>query len=125
MKNIIWQKSDGSYAVTTLADLLDISSADYAAYLKSINAVQSDWTLYKVDQSDISMYITPSAAEIKAVLIYNAQLALTASDIIVLRCYENSVAVPSDWVSYRNTLRNIISTGSGTIPIQPTNPAGI
>jgi len=53
-----------------------------------------------------------------------AQALLSASDITVLRCYENSVPLPASWVMYRKELRNIISGTSiaGTIPTRPAYP---
>ena len=48
MKNIIWQKSDGGFAVTSLADH-DADSAAHAAHLKTIGSIPPDWTVYAVD----------------------------------------------------------------------------
>lgn len=53
-----------------------------------------------------------------------ALYALQISDITVLRCYENAVAVPAEWHTYRNALRVIVAATSGdaSIPL-PTKPA--
>ena len=48
MKNIIWQKSDGGFAVTSLADH-DADSAAHAAHLKTIGSIPPNWTVYAVD----------------------------------------------------------------------------
>lgn len=57
-----------------------------------------------------------------------AQDALNRSDITILRCVENGVAVPAAWVSYRNALRSILSAAAGdataALPERPAFPAG-
>lgn len=66
----------------------------------------------------------PSWAAYKA----NAQSALDDSDITVLRCYENAVALPSAWVAYRKALRAIVSASVGDatqeLPTKPAYPTG-
>ena len=58
------------------------------------------------------------------VLKSQAQTALDKSDITMIRCIENGVAVPSTWATYRAALRAIVSSGTGTMPTQPAYPAG-
>lgn len=55
-----------------------------------------------------------------------AQAALDRSDITIIRCYEHAVAVPADWVAYRNALRAIVAGGptSAAPPPAPAFPAG-
>jgi hypothetical protein len=57
-----------------------------------------------------------------------AQYALAESDVTVLRCYENTVAVPAAWGAYRKALRAIIGAASGDptqpLPTRPAYPAG-
>ena len=72
----------------------------------------------------------PTADQLAAViipdhqLIAQAQAALDQSDITILRCAENQVAVPAEWATYRKSLRAILASGTGTIPPQPPYPAG-
>ncbi len=51
-----------------------------------------------------------------------AQDALTRSDRTVLRCYEREMAVPEEWVTYREALRDIIRSGKGPVPARPDWP---
>jgi hypothetical protein len=58
-----------------------------------------------------------------------ARAALHASDATVLRCYEGSVQVPAEWISYRKSLRAIVSADkvgdmSKGLPKQPPFPTG-
>ena len=51
--------------------------------------------------------------QIQASDMTQAQDALMRSDIQVLRCYEDGIPFPAEWVAYRRRLREI---GSGKIP---------
>lgn len=57
-----------------------------------------------------------------------AQAALDCSDVTIIRCMENSVAVPAEWLAYRKDLRSIISASSGdatvSLPTRPAYPSG-
>ena len=56
-----------------------------------------------------------------------AQAALDSSDLTVLRCYEYGVAVPADWVTYRQDLRDIKygrPNAKTSLPATPAYPAG-
>lgn len=52
-----------------------------------------------------------------------AQSLLDKSDLTIIRCGENQVAVPAAWETYRKALRAIVgaSTGDPTAPL-PTRP---
>lgn len=70
----------------------------------------------------------PTAAETFASLQADASTALSESDRVVLRCYEDGIAVPSDWVAYRRDLRALIAVTSVdstlTMPSKPAYPPG-
>jgi hypothetical protein len=51
-----------------------------------------------------------------------ALVALSDSDITLLRCMEQGIVFPDTWKQYRQTLRTIISTGDGAIPDKPAYP---
>jgi hypothetical protein len=56
-----------------------------------------------------------------------ANLALDKSDIVASRCYKAGVAFPSAWLTYVESLRNIVNgtdTTSTSLPVTPTYPAG-
>lgn len=50
-----------------------------------------------------------------------AKQALVKSDVQVLRCYEDKIDVPEEWVSYRQKLRDFIENG-GDLPLEPKHP---
>jgi hypothetical protein len=66
------------------------------------------------------------AARAAAALKVAAQEALDTSDITILRCYENAVAVPAAGHAYRTELRAIVSgTSPATeLPARPEYPEG-
>lgn len=54
----------------------------------------------------------------------DAQTAIDASDLTMIRCVENGVTVPVAWQTYRASLRLIIKSGQGPLPGRPAYPAG-
>ncbi|WP_157652783.1 hypothetical protein [Burkholderia ubonensis] len=58
----------------------------------------------------------------------SARSELSLSDVTVLRCYENAIPVPAEWVAYRKSLRAIISAPRGdptqVFPNKPSYPVG-
>jgi hypothetical protein len=68
-------------------------------------------------------YSAASAAAVAAANKLAAQAALDKSDITMLRCLENSVAIPSDWVTYRHALRTCVTSGDA-LPVRPAFPQG-
>lgn len=66
----------------------------------------------------------PTADQLKATLIAKAQSALDKSDVTIIRCMENDTSVPVEWAQYRETLREIVASGTGNVPAQPAYPKG-
>ena len=58
----------------------------------------------------------------------HALATLSESDRTVIRCYENSVPVPTEWTSYRKALRAIVAAKTGDpmkpLPVKPPYPDG-
>lgn len=101
----IIRTSDGAYIPT------DDRNTDYQAYLA--------WV---ADEN------TADAADpVPSTLPPAAQLELDKSDITILRCVEHSISVPSEWVTYRSALRDIVNgtdITSTELPEQPDYPVG-
>ena len=51
-----------------------------------------------------------------------AQIALDASDVTILRCLERGVSVPSSWVTYRTSLRDVVAGRATAMPTRPAYP---
>lgn len=105
------QRSDGATIPA------DPNNTDYQAYLKWVAAGNT-----------CSPAPAPTAAQLWAAYQAQAQAALTESDKTALRCYENAVALPAAWATYRKALRTIVGASSGDpaqpLPTKPAYPAG-
>ena len=53
-----------------------------------------------------------------------AQAALDATDSVALRCFKSGIPFPQEWKDYTASLRVIVRTGEGDIPVRPTYPSG-
>lgn len=66
----------------------------------------------------------PDASELFAALQSQAIVALTKSDITVIRCAESNTPVPAAWAAYRQALRAIVGgVHADALPAQPAYPA--
>lgn len=94
----------------------DPGNTDYCAYL---NWVEAGNTANPVQINPAAAWTAHQTA---------ARIALDASDVTMLRCLENAVSVPSEWVVYRKALREIVSSTTGdatqSLPTRPAYPAG-
>ena len=76
---------------------------------------------------DGTNFSAPVTTQVVIPLPVQAKAALDKSDITMLRCIENGVAVPASWSSYRKALRDI-SNGTDvvslTLPSVPAFPSG-
>ena len=72
-------------------------------------------------------YAAAAATVARQPMVAQAQKALSASDITVVRCYSAGVAVPLAWQEYRIALRDIANgsdTTSTSLPATPAFPTG-
>jgi hypothetical protein len=101
-------------------DAVEITREEYVTLISG----QAEGKEIAADSSGRPVLTDP--IQVSAALSLRAQLALTKSDITILRCYEASVAVPTAWATYRTELRAIVSgTSAATeLPLQPDYPAG-
>jgi hypothetical protein len=53
---------------------------------------------------------------------------LDSSDVTLMRCFENAIALPAAWVAYRKALRAIVGAATGdasqSMPTRPAYPTG-
>jgi hypothetical protein len=82
------------------------------------NVATVNMTQYQSDQ------VQRQAEQATSAFKSQAQTALDKSDITILRCYENGVAVPAEWAAYRVALRAAINGTSTTMPTMPSYPSG-
>ena len=102
----ILRKADGAIVP------IDFRNVDYQEYQRWLEAGNTP---------------EPADAAPPIPLKQQAQTALNAADIAMLRCVENSVAVPAAWATYRKALRAILNgadTTSTALPTRPAYPAG-
>ncbi|MGD0973557.1 MAG: hypothetical protein ABR866_05680 [Candidatus Korobacteraceae bacterium] len=92
----------------------DPANIDYAAYLAWVAAGN---TPTPVDPAVI-------AAQAQAKLAAQAQALLDKSDVTMLRCFEHAVAPPTEWVTYRAALRQVVAGTLSAIPSTPAYPTG-
>ena len=130
---MFYSKSNGGFYDSEIhgnaipADAVEITVDEHAALL----AGQSTGEVITADANGfpiLSAPPPPTAAQLWTVYQGTAQAALTESDKTILRCGENSVAVPAAWATYRKALRAIVAATSGdptaALPTRPAYPAG-
>ena len=130
---MFYSKSTGGFYSTEIhgtaipADAVPITDAEHQTLL----AGQSTGQIITTDTSGNPILAAPpppTAAQLWAAYQALAQAALVESDKTILRCGENSVAVPATWATYRKALRAIVAATSGdptvALPTRPAYPAG-
>lgn len=122
---MFYSKSTGGFYTTDIhgnnipVDAVEITSEQYSALLQAQSngaSIQADADGYPVAALSVET-IDNSANE--------ARQALEESNTTILRCVENGITVPVSWRDYRKALREIITDGTGTLPIRPEYPIGI
>lgn len=103
------------YSPEFVAGLIDISVADPMPAPGWLATMSADhWTFAAPPPPGLTP-LDPREA---------ARLALEASDVTLIRCFEHDVPVPGEWVLYRAALRAIVAGGGEALPARPAFPAG-
>ena len=106
------------------SDVVEITEAEHAALL----AAQTAGLVIVGDAGGrpVAVERVVTDAERTANLRAAALTELKRSDVTVLRCAERAVAVPNNWLAYRDDLRAIVSGTSAVteLPARPEYPAG-
>lgn len=108
------------------ADVVTVAQTDYdlamaRASRETLNVVNGKIVIVPAP--------APTLAEAWKAYQTQAQAALDASDVTVLRCVEKAIVVPTEWATYRASLRAIVGAttlGDPTqpLPTKPAYPAG-
>lgn len=107
---------DGVVMETYEGDELFPMAPDYAAQWQQVpNEVDQHWR-------EDGEQIIPPPPEKDYSLLLNAQSALAASDVTLLRAFEEEKTIPKEWVTYRQELRKVIRGESKTLPNRPPYP---
>lgn len=91
MKNIIWKKPDGFYAVTFLTDACLDTSKAHADDLRKRGDVPQSWEIHAIDQADVSKFkeSPPSPA---------LQTARLKQSITPIRVAEHVLGIDEGWL---------------------------
>ena len=104
------------------SDVVIITEEAHAALLKA----QSEGKIIESDELGNPIAVNeavPSSEQIKTGNKHAALVALIQSDLVVLRCVEQSIPLPTIWGDYREKLRIIANSGEGNFPSKPEYPS--
>jgi predicted transcriptional regulator len=118
------------YEFSPQTESIVIFSAVVDAEDIKVSGITSTGTIIPVTSSLPVVQPQPTEAQLAVISqqqkISNAMLALRSSDIVVLRCYESAITVPSDWVRFREALRSflkdVLVDSTLSIPLAPPKP---
>lgn len=109
-------------------NVIQITGAQWKTCISSQGWTVSSGTLVAPAPLTTAQLAAQQAAAAWSTYQATAQAALGKSDVTILRCAENAVAVPATWAAYRKALRAIVSESSGDptqpLPIKPAYPSG-
>jgi hypothetical protein len=110
------------------AQVIDITDAQWKTCISNQGWTVINGALVAPVQPTAAQIAAQQAATAWSSYQVSAKAALDASDITVLRCYENTVTTPAAWSTYRKALRSIVSAASGDptqpLPVRPAYPTG-
>jgi hypothetical protein len=107
---------------------IEITDAQWQACIDNPGWTVSNGALVALAPPTAAQVAAQQATAAWAAYQATAKVALDASDITILRCYENGVAAPAAWATYRKALRAIVGATSGDasqpLPAKPAYPTG-
>lgn len=112
------------YRGTLPHDAVQITVDEYEAAMSG----QSEGNAIEADKSGkpITVKRIPADDELDKARKTRAEESLKESDIVIIRCYEDGIPVPSEWKEYRQALRDMItgkSAAEATIDAAPAYPS--
>ncbi|MFM0543994.1 hypothetical protein PQR29_04625 [Paraburkholderia strydomiana] len=107
---------------------IEITDAQWQTCISNQGWTVRNGALVEPVQPSADQVAAQQAAIAWAAYQASAKAALDASDLTIMRCYENAVATPAAWATYRKALRAIVGATSGdptqALPMKPAYPAG-
>jgi hypothetical protein len=126
--NIIAYYDDVDSPAPAGANVIEITEDEWRACIScSGYTVANGELVAPTPLTEDEMKVQRAAAD-WAVRQQDAKVALDNSDVTLLRCFEESIPLPAEWVTYRKALRAIAGAASGDatqpIPVRPEYPVG-
>lgn len=107
---------------------IEITDAEWRACISTQGYTVANGALVAPAAPTASQISAQQAAAAWSAYRVTAQAALDKSDVTIVRCVENAIAVPTTWTAYRKALRAIVGAPSGdptqALPTRPAYPSG-
>lgn len=108
--------------------VIEISEDEWRACIRTPGYTVAGGALVAPVPPTSAQIASQQAAADWAVYQQSAKAELDASDVTLMRCFENAVTLPAAWAAYRKSLRAIVGAASGDatqpMPTRPAYPAG-
>ena len=107
--------------VTEVVPTLSVDDSD--GWYPFAGSVQVGWH-FDGEHFTLPPMEQPEQPEYQLTIVDKAQTALAESDVTIIRCIEHGLPVPSSWITYRATLRDVVAGRADILPNRPAFPAG-